>query len=56
MHAVPGADAKVGGFTAINLDTQQSSQRDRTVIIPITLFVILLVLMLLLRSIVARCC
>ncbi len=52
VHAVPGADAKVGGFTAINFDTQQSSQRDRQVIIPITLFVILLILMLLLRSIV----
>jgi RND superfamily putative drug exporter len=52
VHAVPGADAKVGGFTAINFDTQQSSQRDRTVIIPITLFVILLILMALLRSIV----
>ncbi len=52
VHAVPGADAKVGGFTAINFDTQQSSQRDRQVIIPITLLVILLILMLLLRSIV----
>ena len=42
VHAVPGADAKVGGFTAINFDTQQSSQRDRRVIIPIVLVVILL--------------
>jgi putative drug exporter of the RND superfamily len=52
VHAVPGADAKVGGFTAINYDTQQSSQRDRRIIIPITLIVILLILMLLLRAIV----
>ena len=52
VHAVPGADAKVGGFTAINFDTQQSSQRDRKVIIPIVLVVILLILMLLLRAIV----
>jgi putative drug exporter of the RND superfamily len=52
VHAVPGADAKVGGFTAINYDTQQSSQRDRTVIIPIVLVVILLILMLLLRAVV----
>ena len=50
---MPGADAEVGGFTAINFDTQQSSQRDRKVIIPIVLVVILLVLMLLLRAIVA---
>ena len=46
---VPGADAKVGGFTAINLDTQERPRRDRTVIIPIVLLVILLILMLLLR-------
>jgi putative drug exporter of the RND superfamily len=53
VRAVSGADAKVGGFTAINLDTQEASRRDRTVIIPIVLLVILLILMLLLRAIVA---
>ena len=53
VRAVPGADAKVGGSTAINLDTQEASRHDRTVIIPIVLLVILLILMLLLRSIVA---
>ncbi len=53
VHAVPGADALVGGFTAINLDTQEASQRDRKVIIPIVLLVILLILMLLLRAVVA---
>ena len=53
VRAVPAADAKVGGFTAINLDTQEASRRDRTVIIPIVLVVILVILMLLLRSIVA---
>jgi RND superfamily putative drug exporter len=52
VHAVPGAEAKVGGFTATNYDTQQSSQRDRRVIIPIVLVVILLILMLLLRAVV----
>ncbi len=52
VHAVPGAAAKVGGFTAINYDTQQASQRDRQVIIPIVLVVILLILMLLLRAVV----
>ena len=53
VHAVPGADALVGGFTAINLDTQEASQRDRRVIIPIVLLVILFILMLLLRAVVA---
>ncbi len=33
----PGADAKVGGFTAINHDVQHTSQRDRNVIIPLVL-------------------
>jgi RND superfamily putative drug exporter len=53
VHAVEGADALVGGPTAIQLDTLETSERDRTVIIPIVLAVILLVLMLLLRSITA---
>lgn len=53
VHAVPGADAKVGGFTAINYDVQTTSQRDRTVIIPIVLAVIFLILMVLLRSLIA---
>ncbi|MGB8649779.1 MAG: MMPL family transporter [Mycobacteriales bacterium] len=45
--------ALVGGFTAIDLDIQDASQRDRLVIIPLVLLVILVVLGLLLRSIVA---
>ena len=43
----------VGGTTAIDLDTNDTSIRDRTVIIPVILVVILLILMLLLRSILA---
>ncbi|MFF7766223.1 MMPL family transporter [Streptomyces massasporeus] len=50
VHAVPGADALVGGYTAQQYDTQQTAARDRTVIVPIVLVVILLILMLLLRS------
>ena len=46
-------DALVGGFTAIDLDIQDASQRDRLVIIPLVLLVILLVLAILLRSILA---
>ncbi len=53
VHAVPDADAKVGGQTAIQLDTQQASEHDRTLIIPIVLLVIFLVLALLLRALVA---
>jgi putative drug exporter of the RND superfamily len=53
VHAVPGADAKVGGQSAIQLDTQQASAHDRTLIIPIVLVVIFLVLALLLRALLA---
>ncbi|MGW5367951.1 MMPL family transporter [Streptomyces sp. NPDC004011] len=50
VHAVPGADALVGGYTAQQYDTQQTSARDRTVIVPVVLGIILLILVLLLRS------
>ncbi|MFE1324989.1 MMPL family transporter [Streptomyces sp. NPDC058741] len=50
VHAVSGADALVGGYTAQQYDTQQTAARDRTLIVPIVLAVILLILMVLLRS------
>ncbi|MCX2924276.1 MMPL family transporter [Streptomyces sp. NEAU-W12] len=50
VHAVSGADALVGGYTAQQYDTQETAARDRAVIVPIVLAVILLVLVLLLRS------
>ncbi|MFE9692429.1 MMPL family transporter [Micromonospora sp. NPDC005806] len=53
VHAVPGADAKVGGNTAINLDLQRAARYDRNLIIPIVLVVVLVILALLLRAIVA---
>ncbi|MEV4416610.1 MMPL family transporter [Catellatospora sp. NPDC049609] len=53
VHAIDGADAKVGGFSAINYDVQHTSQRDRNVIIPLVLGVIFLILMVLLRSLIA---
>ncbi|WP_328966704.1 MMPL family transporter [Streptomyces sp. NBC_00239] len=53
VHAVEGADAQVGGSTAIMLDTQEAAARDSKVIIPIVLVVVLLILALLLRAIVA---
>ena len=43
----------IGGVTAIAIDTNDTSVRDRTLIIPIVLVVILLILMMLLRSILA---
>jgi RND superfamily putative drug exporter len=53
VHAVPGADAEVGGQSAVLLDTQNISDRDRDVIIPIVLVVIFAVLALLLRALLA---
>jgi len=53
LHAVPGAEAKVGGNTAINLDVQRAAAHDRAVIIPLILGVVLVILMGLLRAVVA---
>ncbi|MEU5790826.1 MMPL family transporter [Micromonospora purpureochromogenes] len=53
VHRVAGADAIVGGFTAINVDTSAASTRDRNVIIPVVLIVIAVILALLLRALLA---
>ncbi len=53
VHAVPNADALVGGTTATNLDVQDAARYDRNLIIPIVLVVVLIILGLLLRAIVA---
>lgn len=53
VHAVDGADALVGGNTAVNKDVQAASSADNKLIIPIILVVVLLILGLLLRSIAA---
>lgn len=53
VHSIPNADAKVGGDSAITLDTQRASTRDRAVIIPLMLLVVLIILGVLLRSLVA---
>src|SRR5207247_4287229 len=42
LHALPGAGAKVGGYTATNLDLQLTAQRDREGVIPLVLAVALL--------------
>ncbi|MCO5992878.1 MMPL family transporter [Actinoallomurus rhizosphaericola] len=51
--AVHPLGAKVGGNTAVNLDTQRAAAHDNKVIIPIVLGVVLVILVLLLRALVA---
>ncbi|MER5280781.1 MMPL family transporter [Streptomyces sp. NPDC002809] len=51
VHGVAGADALVGGYTAQQYDTQQTAERDRDIIVPVVLVIILLILMGLLRSV-----
>ena len=53
VHNVVGADATVGGGTAVILDTKRASSHDNKVIIPVVLVLVFLVLTLLLRSILA---
>ena len=43
----------MGGSTAITMDVENYAHRDRNVIIPLVLLVVLLILGLLLRSVVA---
>jgi RND superfamily putative drug exporter len=50
LHALPDADALVGGSSAATLDLQTASVHDRNLIIPIVLVVIFVVLAVLLRS------
>jgi len=50
VHAVPGADALVGGGSAINADIEKASARDNRVVIPLVLIVVMIVLMVLLRA------
>lgn len=53
VHAVPGADAKIGGEPASAYDIAKASDHDRTWVPPLVLGVIVIVLVLLLRSLVA---
>jgi RND superfamily putative drug exporter len=53
LHTVNGADALVGGNTAVNLDIRNASIRDQQVVIPVVLVVVVVILGLLLRSVVA---
>jgi len=53
VQAVPGANALVGGTTAISLDVERASAHDRNLIIPLILAVVFVILGLLLRALVA---
>jgi putative drug exporter of the RND superfamily len=53
VHAVPGADALVGGQTATIIDIRRAATRDNQVLMPLILLVVLAVLVLLLRALVA---
>ena len=53
VHAIPGADAKVGGGSAVNLDILRASEHDRNLVVPIVLVVVTIILALVLRAIVA---
>jgi putative drug exporter of the RND superfamily len=53
VHAIGGADAKVGGGSAVNLDIQRASRHDTNLVVPLVLAVVLIILGVLLRSVVA---
>jgi putative drug exporter of the RND superfamily len=53
VHAIPGADAKVGGGSAVNLDIRNASRHDRNLVVPLVLVVVLVILALVLRALVA---
>ncbi len=53
VHAVPGADALVGGNAAVNWDVQEAARHDNNLVIPLVLVMVFLILLILLRAIVA---
>ena len=53
VHAVDGADAKVGGQDAQRLDVKNAYAADQSLVIPLILALVFVVLLLLLRSIMA---
>ena len=53
VHAIPGADAKVGGTSAVNLDVLRANRHDRNLVVPLVLAVVLVILGLVLRAVVA---
>ncbi len=53
VHAVPGADALVGGAVATDLDARSGNEADLWLIAPLVLLVCFVVLVILLRSLIA---
>jgi len=53
VHAVDGADAILGGGTAVVLDIERASAHDNKVIIPVVLVLVFLILSMLLRAVLA---
>ena len=53
VHAIAGAEAKVGGGSAVNLDIQRATRHDRNLVVPLVLVVVLVILALVLRAIVS---
>jgi putative drug exporter of the RND superfamily len=53
VHAIPSADAKVGGGSAVNLDIQRATRHDRNLVVPLVLLVVLIILALVLRAIIS---
>ncbi|MEU4998836.1 MMPL family transporter [Streptomyces sp. NPDC021622] len=53
VHAVPDADAMVGGGTAALLDMDTATTHDNKLVIPLVLVVVLMILCVLLRALVA---
>jgi putative drug exporter of the RND superfamily len=53
VHAIPGADGKVGGTSAVTLDILRASEHDRNLVVPVVLVVVLVILGLVLRAVVA---
>ena len=53
VHAIAGADAKVGGGSAVNLDIQRATRHDRNLVVPLVLVVVLVILAVVLRAIVS---
>jgi putative drug exporter of the RND superfamily len=53
VHAILGAHALAGGYTAVSLDEARASTHDRNLILPLILVVVFAVLAVLLRALVA---
>jgi RND superfamily putative drug exporter len=52
-HAIEGADAKVGGTSAVTLDINNASKHDVRLVVPVVLLMVFLILAGLLRSLLA---